>query len=731
MVKLFQDGSKSGTLPSHRRVRLLVCAVLVLVWVGIAGIGGPTFGKLDQVQSNDQSSFLPASAEATRALEWQQRFDGSGAIPAVVVLEATDRAALGDVDLKALAAQVADLDAVTGDVAGPFPSEDGRAAEMIVPLDGSVDTDQAVGQLRGLLAAGMAPGVSAYVAGPAGLTADLIGAFAGIDGILLLAALGAVLVILLLVYRSLLLPLAVLFTSVSALCAAILAVFWMAKAGWIVLDGQSQGILSILVIGAATDYSLLLVARHKEAVADGAGRLQAVRAALRGAAAPIIASAGTVTVGLLCLVFSDLNSNKALGPIGASGIVFSVLAALTLLPALLGLLGRGAYWPLIPRHHDHVPASPVEGAGVWARTARLVGRHPRRLWIATAIVLLAGCAGVTQLQATGVPQSELVLGQTESADGQDALARHFDAGAGSPATVIVDSDRGEAVLERVKEVDGVASAYLQAPGGAPAGVGAPGAETRPQVVDGHVLLSVTLSDAADSSAAQETVTALRTATHAVDPGALVGGPSAVSLDTNLTAEADLVKIIPLVLAAILVILVLLLRSIVAPVLLVLTTVISYGTAMGVSALVFNGVFDFPGADPSVPLFGFVFLVALGVDYNIFLMTRVREESRVHGTRDGVLRGLAVTGGVISSAGIVLAATFAALGVIPIMFLVQLAFIVSFGVLLDTLVVRSLLVPALAYDLGERIWWPWKLKPLAGADAHTGPTADGPVRSGTQ
>ena len=692
-------------------MRLLVCAVLLLVWLGVAGIGGPTFGKLDQVQSNDQATFLPASAEATRALDWQQRFDGSGAIPAVVVLEAPDASALGDVEPKALAAAVAELDVVRGDVAGPFPSEDGLALEMIVPLDAGVDTDQAVEELRGLLDAEVPAGVTPYVAGPAGLTADLIGAFAGIDGILLLAALGAVLVILLLVYRSLLLPLAVLLTAMSALCAAILAVFWMAKAGWIALDGQSQGILSILVIGAATDYSLLVVARHKEAVANGAGRLAAVGAALRGAAAPIVASAATVTAGLLCLVFSDLNSNKALGPIGASGIVFSVLAALTLLPALLGLLGRASYWPLVPRHHDHVPSSPVEGAGVWGRTARLVRRHPRRLWITTAVILLAGCAGVTQLQATGVPQSELVLGQTESAAGQDALARHFDAGAGSPATLVTAAEQGEKMLDRVQDVDGVASAYLQAPGGVPAGVGAPGSETRPQVVDGRVLLSVTLSDPADSSAAQQTVMALRDAAHAVDPEALVGGPSAVALDTNLTAEADLVKIIPLVLGAILVILVLLLRSILAPVLLVLTTVLSYGTAMGVSALVFNGVFGFPGADPSVPLFGFVFLVALGVDYNIFLMTRVREESLLHGTREGVLRGLAVTGGVISSAGIVLAATFAALGVIPIMFLVQLAFIVSFGVLLDTLVVRSLLVPALTYDLGDRIWWPWRLRSL--------------------
>ncbi|GAA3675654.1 efflux RND transporter permease subunit [Arthrobacter ginkgonis] len=707
--------------------------LLVLLWLGVAGVGGPTFGKLGEVQSNDQATFLPASAEATQALEWQAKFVDSSSIPAVVVIEdasATDGSEPDMAELSGIADRIRDLPSVNGDVVGPIAAEDGRAVQMVVPLDSARDTEEAVAELRGLVAGAVPEGTTAYVTGPAGFTADLVEAFGGIDGILLGVALGAVLLILLLVYRSILLPLAVLFTSMAALCAAILAVFWMAKAGWINLDGQSQGILSILVIGAATDYALLYVARLREAYTHGEPKHRAVLAALKASAEPILASAGTVTVGLLCLVFSDLNSNKALGPIAASGIIFSVVAALTLLPALMLLFGKAAFWPFLPK-----PAAPTdEPAGLWARVANAVLRRPRPVWIGTAVLLAAGALGLTQLQASGVPQSELVLGQTQSAAGQDALGRHFDAGTGSPAYAIVDAGDGWAVLEKVLETDGVGSAYLRAEDGGPAidpaavpsdsddaaagppaGIDAAEGSTqeRPaQEVDGRAMVSITLTDAADSAEAEATVVALRELVHAQSPGGLVGGTTATALDTNTTARADLAKIIPLVLVAILVILMLLLRSILAPVLLVLTTVLSYGTALGVSAWVFNGLFRFPGADPSVPLFGFVFLVALGVDYNIFLMTRVREESVKHGTREGIRRGLAVTGGVITSAGVVLAATFAALGVIPIMFLVQLGFIVAFGVLLDTLVVRTLLVPALCHDLGRSIWWPGRLSRAA-------------------
>lgn len=683
-------------------LRALLAVVLVVIWLGVAGIGGPTFGKLSDVQTNDQASFLPASAEATRALEWQAKFRTSDAIPAVVVVVGDSK--LDQTEIKKLTASLDDLGGLDGKIVGPFASEDGLAAQLLVPLDGNGEVKESVDKLRAELAQRAPEGTRAYVTGPAGFTADLSEAFSGIDGVLLGVALGAVFLILLLVYRSLLLPVVVLFTAVAALCAAILAVYFMAKEGWIRLDGQSQGILSILVIGAATDYSLLLVARHKEALSHGQNRWEAAMTAWKRSVEPILASGGTVTVGLLCLLFSDLNSNKALGPIGASGIIFSIIAALSFLPAALALLGRAAYWPFMPK--QAAPLGPEElPPGGWGRVAGFVGRHPRPIWVLTVIVLAAGALGMTQLKASGVPQSDLVLGQTDSRDGQGILGEHFPGGTGSPVFAVVEQSQAGELLPRVQDAGGVASAYIQAADGGPAMARA---GRDPQVVENRVLLSITLSDAADSEAAKSTLVELRQIVHAADPEGLVGGTTATLSDTASTAQADLVKIIPLILGAILVILMLLLRSILAPVLLVATTLLSYGTAMGVSAWVFNGIFDFPGADPSVPLFGFVFLVALGVDYNIFLMTRVREESLGHGTRSGVLRGLAVTGGVITSAGVVLAATFAALGIIPIMFLVQLGFIVAFGVLLDTLVVRSLLVPAMVHDIGQKVWWPSKL-----------------------
>lgn len=697
-----KPGKKTGPGTGKAVFRAVLAVVLVAIWLGVAGVGGPTFGKLGDVQTNDQAAFLPATAEATRALEWQAKFRTSDAIPAVVVI--AGESAIDQDRIKEVAASLKHLGGLDGEIVGPFASEDGLAAQLLVPLDGNAEVDAAVDDLREELAERVPEGTRAYVTGPAGFSADLVEAFGGIDGVLLGVALGAVFLILLLVYRSVLLPVTVLFTAVAALCAAILAVYFMAKEGWISLDGQSQGILSILVIGAATDYSLLLVARHKEALSKGQDRWQAVVTAWKRSVEPILASGGTVTVGLLCLLFSDLNSNKALGPIGASGIVFSIIAALTFLPAALALLGRKAYWPFMPKPEVRLDAEELP-AGLWGRVAGFVGRHPRPIWVLTALVLAAGALGMTQLKASGVPQSELVLGQTDSRDGQLVLGEHFPGGTGSPLFAIVDESRAADLLPRIEDAGGVASAYLQAADGGPALVQA-GRE--PQVVEGRSLISITLDDAADSDAAKATLLDLREMLHGQDPESLVGGTTATLSDTATTAQADLVKIIPLILGAILLILMLLLRSILAPVLLVATTLLSYGTAMGVSAWVFNGIFNFVGADPSVPLFGFVFLVALGVDYNIFLMTRVREESLEHGTRAGVLRGLAVTGGVITSAGVVLAATFAALGIIPIMFLLQLGFIVAFGVLLDTLVVRSLLVPALVHDLGGKVWWPSKL-----------------------
>lgn len=729
--------SRRATPPSLRRdrvaprvsrwLRIGIPSLLVLVWVVGGSIGGPFFGKVDEVATNDQSSFLPQSADATRVSERLTDFTGGDTIPALIVAQTDDGSALSDAQreaLSTLAGDAAELEGVQGEASPPVLSADGQAAQIFLPLDSSGEVREVVEKVRELVAAEAPSGVRAWVTGPAGFTADLVKGFLGIDGLLLIVALGAVFVILVIVYRSPLLPILVLLTSVFALCVALLTVWWLAFAGIVVLNGQVQGILFILVIGAATDYALLYVARFREAVGAGERRWDATIRAWRGAVEPILASGGTVIAGLLCLVLSDLATNRALGPIASIGIAFAVLSALTFLPALLALCGRAAFWPFLPKPgSSELPDDLTARAkGLWPRQARFVARRARPLWIVCTLVLLAACAGLTQLRADGVPSSDLVLGASEARDGQVALAAHFPGGSGSPAYVLVSDARAAdavAVLQRTPGIDSVAVLTSDAPGGqAPVEVsdgalvttafGAPGTPAPvPTVSDGEVLLAATLADTADSAAADDTVRRLRTdlASELGEGTAMVGGVTATDIDSIDTSIRDRTLIIPIVLAVILLILMALLRSIVAPLILIGTVILSFGAALGVSAMVFNGPLDFPGADPSVPLYGFVFLVALGVDYNIFLMSRVREESLAHGTRPGILRGLVATGGVITSAGLVLAATFAALGVIPILFLAQLAFIVAFGVLLDTFVVRSLLVPALAYDIGAVIWWP--------------------------
>ena len=711
-------------MQTTRWLRVGIPVLLILVWLVGGSVGGPYFGKVDEVSSNDQSAYLPSSADATQVQERLTDFLGSDSIPAVVVVTGDGELSADQLsEIARLTDEFAAIDGVTGDVSPPITSDDGQAVQLFVPIDADGEIRDVVDELRSVVA-DLPDGLEGWVTGPAGFTADLTEGFLGIDGLLLLVALGAVFLILIIVYRSPLLPILVLLSSVFALCVALLTVWWLAYAGIVVLNGQVQGILFILVIGAATDYALLYVARFREAIAHGERRWPATLTAWRGAFEPILASGGTVIAGLLCLLLSDLATNRALGPIASIGIVFAMLSALTFLPALLAIFGRAAFWPFVPRSAA-TDADPVEAKGLWPRTARLVARRARPIWIVCTLVLIAASVGVLQLKADGVSSSDLVLGESQARDGQVVLAEHFPGGSGSPAYVIAPEGELAPAVEAItaaEGVDGVAAASADSPTGqavveiqdgeavfqafGPPGTPAPS----PTVSDGDVLLQVTLTDAADSLAAERTVEDLRTGlTDALGEGtALVGGVTAVALDTNETSIRDRTLIIPIVLVVILIILMLLLRSILAPVLLVATVIVSFTAALGVSALMFNHVFGFPGADPAVPLYGFVFLVALGIDYNIFLMTRVREESLRHGTRAGISRGLVATGGVITSAGLVLAATFAALGVIPILFLAQIAFIVAFGVLLDTFLVRSLLVPALAHDIGRAIWWPSKL-----------------------
>lgn len=692
-----------------------IALLVVVVWLVVGAVGGPQIGQLSTVQENDNAAFLPKTAESTRAAEQAKKLQPSEALPFFLVVTRDAGLRPGDqVGVRDLLRDLSRAELAPGhpwsDYLAPgeprlIPDDPQRPDALLVVLNMRADraADQigdespvllAAQDLRQRAADDLEPsGLSTYVTGPGGITADLVTAFAGIDGLLLLVALGVVLVILLVVYRSPLLPFAVLVSAIFGLALAALVVYPLAKAGHLELSGQSQGIMFILVVGAATDYALLLVSRYREELHRHERPLDAMRVAWRAAVPPIVASALTVVLGLTCLLLSELGNTSGLGPIGALGIAGALIASLTFLPAVLVLVGRRVFWPVIPRHdeitHDDAELS---GGGVWVRVARFVGGRPRVVWAVTTIALLGCAAGAPALDVGSVRQSDIFRNTVESVTGQDVLERHFPAGAGAPTTMVVPRDQAQAVATTVRGVHGVESVAV-VPGGS-----------------GSDLVSVqaVLGDPVDSDAAEQTVTRIRSAVDEVDPDVLVGGQTASALDLVEASKRDLYLIVPAILVVVTLVLALLLRSLVAPVLLVVANVLSFAATLGVAALVFGPVLDTPGVDPQIPLYAYVFLVALGVDYSIFLMTRAREESVRHGTRRGTLLALAVTGSVITSAGVVLAATFSALVVIPLLFLLQVAFLVAFGVLLDTLVVRSLLVPALTVDVGERVWWPGRL-----------------------
>lgn len=718
-------------MPRHRtprttRTRVLAGAVLVLLaWLTLGGVGGPAAGKLSQLQRNDNGSFLPADAESTLVAETITKLSDTATLPLIVIAERPD--GLTPKDLSTAASFAAQLpqrplgadpsrslgSLLTAQKLTPVPSKDGKAFLVLVPLDAD-QSGRTIGSSTGLSVAAetikaameaqlRAEGLTAYITGPGGFVADLVTAFSGIDGILLLIAMGVVLLILLVVYRSPVLPFAVLLTAVFGLSAAALVVYLVAKAGWITVTGQSQGILSILVVGAATDYSLLLVSRYKEELHDRESTWEALTTAWRATVEPIVASAATVILGLLALTLAELKGTAGLGPVGALGIVGALLSALTFLPAVLVLGRRWIFWPSVPRV-DHVHRADAISAKLgWGAVARLVGARPRATWIVTGLVLLALAAFTPSLKASGIAAQDTFLVTVDSVTGQNVLARHFDAGSGSPVQIVAPADRATRVVGALAGEAGVVNPFVGTIPGSP-----------PKVVDGKVLVQATLTDPADAPAAADTVQRLRTDLDAIGTDVLVGGQTAQTLDVRTSADRDLRVVIPTIIGVVFLVLALLLRSLVAPLFLVVANILSFGATMGVSALVFNHVFRFAGGDPTTVLYGFVFLVALGVDYSIFLMTRAREETRTLGPRQGVLTALAVTGGVITSAGLVLAATFGALAVLPLLFLAQIAFIVAFGVLLDALVVRSLLVPAFTVDIGARTWWPSALSRTATA-----------------
>ncbi|GAB2806155.1 MMPL family transporter [Actinoallomurus bryophytorum] len=677
--------SRLARLPAGRRTKWLV----LIAWLILLMVGGSLAGKLQGVTQNNADAYLPGSAEATRVIKLQDEVHKEDAILAVVSYER--RSGITPADRAFAQTAVAKLAGMphAGQVVGPLVSKDGQAMQVFVPIEGDGDvTLKAVDTLHKTVERGPPAGLDVRVTGPAGGLADLVKVFGSIDGPLLLVTLGAVILVLLLTYRSPFLWFVPLISAVSAYALSQGVVYGLARAG-LTVSGQSAGILAVLVLGAGTDYALLIIARYREELHRHEDKHEAMELALRRAGPAVLASGATVTIGLLCLLIAELNSTRGLGPVGAAGIVCAIFAMTTLLPALLVALPRGVFWPVVPRYdarHADEPGALEKEHGVWARAARFVSARPRVVWVGTAILLGVLTLGLTSLRTGPVSNAGQFVGTPGSVVGERAIARHFPAGTGSPAVVI--GPNVPALRDTIKRTPGVADVGEPVTGG------------------GYAQYEATLSSAADTKAARDTVDRLRNAVHPL--GAKVGGATAINVDTQRAAVHDNKVIIPLVLGVVLVILVLLLRALVAPLLLMLTVVLSFAASLGVCGLVFTHLFGFEGADSGFPLTIFIFLVALGVDYNIFLMTRVREESRRLGTRRGVLRGLTVTGGVITSAGLALAATFAALATLPLTGLVEMAFAVAFGVLLDTLIVRSLLVPALAYDIGARIWWPGRL-----------------------
>jgi putative drug exporter of the RND superfamily len=811
--------------------------VVFLVWlVGIFIAAGPAQlpTKFTDAENNESTSFLPGDAESTKALTATEDLQGGELAPAVIVYErrsgltAEDRAKIQD-DVARLTKErfpgvvpdgataaaggeagstsegpapeggqappadqgaapegcggpTTEIPGQPNDYApfvGPICSEDGRAAIVTAYLkgDGEADTILDPVQFWRDTVSDPGGGLEVKITGGAGYGADAIEVFESINSTLLLAAVTLVIVLLILIYRSpifLFVPLgAVIFAEILARSFG----YGLSELG-VTINGQSSSIMSIMVLGAGTDYALLIVARYREELHHTLDRHEAMKDAMRSAGPAVLASAATVIAALFCLTIAKVNGTSGMGPIVAMGVACAALSMLTLLPALLTIFGRRAFWPFVPHstawlapegvqagrlrrrivdgprlssllmvvgaslivllllplvvlngllhkatrglipsvimgpldrnifkpyelrrfRHEHLAD---ETHGFWKRVGDWVAKRPRRVAIGSTAVLLVLCAGLGFF-STDLTTNDSYRTEVESVAGQDILSRHFPAGASAPADVIVPSARDVgAVRSAVEGVEGVEA------------VSGPVAQG-----DSGVLVQATLEPEPYSTEAFDVIEPIRDAAHDAAEGTLVGGASAVEFDVREAAAWDSTVIPPIVLVVVFLILAVLLRAVVAPLILIGTVILSFLAALGVGYFAFDVVFDFPGSDPSLPLFAFVFLVALGVDYNIFLLARAREETIKHGTRDGILRALAVTGGVITSAGIVLAGTFSVLAVLPLVFLTEIGFIVAFGVLLDTFLVRSVLVPALVLQIGSRIWWPSSLARAEGLGGQT-------------
>jgi RND superfamily putative drug exporter len=696
---------------------------LVLVfWVVVLFIAAPFAMKLTDAQDNDAASWLPGSAESTQVLEISEDFRPEQ-IPAVVIyaresgLTAQDRAEIAE-DVSQLK-QLRDHGIIGEQTRGPVfdRQTDPRAAQVFVPImmdeEGWERISPAVESVRDDVGTG-GDGLSVHITGPGGTSADFAEAFEGIDSTLLFAAMTVVIVMLLITYRSLTLLLVPLIAVVCALFTSQALIYVLAEHAGLTVNGQSAGILTVLVFGAGTDYALLLVARYREELRRHEDRHEAMALALHRAGPAVLASGATVVLSMLVLLTAEMNSTSGLGPVAAIGVAVALIAMMSLFPALLVIFGRWIFWPVIP----HLGSPEPTERGVWARTGRRIARRPRMTWAVTALALAVCSLGLIQLRAEGIGNADAFTGKPDSISGQEVSARYFPAGSGDPLVVVSNQAQAVQVGRAVAGTQGVVPQSLGLPPG-----------TKP-AFEGKVLFEATMTAPADSEAAKQTVERVRDAVHAVpDADAKVGGGTAALLDMDKATTHDNMLIIPLVLVVVLLILCVLLRALIAPLLLIGTVILSFTAALGISALAFRYVFDYAGEATDFPLFVFVFLVALGIDYNIFLTTRIREEAARQGTRPGVVTGLAATGAVITSAGLVLAGTFAALGTLPMVAFAEIGFAVALGVLIDTFIVRSVLVTSLFLDVGPKVWWPHRLAREDGGAAARESAGAGVSRSG--
>jgi RND superfamily putative drug exporter len=650
----------------------------LILGISLLAAGGVIAGAGEVRTANDPTASLPAAAQSTQVAALQRQLPSGQSNPALVVysrgaqpLTATDVAKI-EADSRAFRV-----------TAPPVFSPQRDTALVAVPLPADAPAQKlidAVAELRATARTGLPAGLTAQVTGGAGFAADIADSFTGANTNLLLVTVVVVALLLLVTYRSpvlWLVPLAV--VGVADRVGSGLVALLSRHTGLTIGD-STVGIVTVLVFGAGTDYALLLISRYREELRQHEDRREAMRRALRGAGPAIAASAATVVLSLLTLLLASLGDTVALGVTAALGIGVAALFALVVLPAALVVCGRGLFWPFIPRAGE---GGAAEERGVWARVGRGVARRPGLVTVVSLVVLGVLSTGLIGTRL-GLSQTEQFRVRAESVDGLDTLARSFPAGAADPAVVLTAPANAQRVLAAVTATPGVAQARI--------------AEQTPQTAR----IDAVLTAAPDTPGSYRTVRALR---GQLGDDALVGGSVAIALDARDAARRDLRVIVPVILLVVLLVLGLLLRAATAALLLIGTVIASFTAALGAGSWLFREVLGYPGLDNQVPLYAFLFLVALGVDYNIFLVTRAREETAIRGTRAGMIHALAATGAVITSAGILLAAVFAVLGVLPIITLTQIGVIVGLGVLLDTLLVRTVLVPALAMLLGDRFWWP--------------------------